>query len=223
MQGYHASFGTFPVGNVYARWWGFQSRLLPNLEAQNIYNFVNYSYPGDCFQACNAQPPESDPGNQVQSVDECPNDPNAGLIWYAEPGYGRHGCTNYFGVMGTSSTANDGILLYGNSVSIAQITDGTSHTLIMGERGMPNDLLYGWPYCGYGDGTGDGDNLMSTQFGLTFGLPDGNHNFHFWSYHPGLAMFLWADGSGRPINYEIDFNLFQALSTRAGGEVGDYR
>jgi hypothetical protein len=32
-------------------------------------------------------------------------------------------------------------------------------------------------------------------------------------------MFEWADGSGRPLSYEIDFQVFQALSTRAGGET----
>ena len=90
----------------------------------------------------------------------------------------------------------------------------------MGERGL-SDYLYGWPYCGCGDGngTGWGDNLMCTQLGLSQGFPDGNHDYHFWSYHPNMANFLWADGSEQPLTYDIDFNVFQALATRAGGEV----
>ena len=60
--------------------------------------------------------------------------------------------------------------------------------------------FYGWPYCGarrlsYRPGL-NGDNLLSTQLGLSQGYPDGNHDCHFWSYHPNLAQFLWADGSG---------------------------
>ena len=51
------------------------------------------------------------------------------------------------------------------------------------------------------------------------GVPDGNHNLHFWSYHPNMAMFQWADGSARPLSYDTDFQVFQALSTRAGGET----
>ncbi|MGA2065742.1 MAG: DUF1559 domain-containing protein [Thermoguttaceae bacterium] len=216
---YHADYESFPIGNVPNQWWGFQSRLLPYLEANDIFQFMNYSYAGDCFQAANALPPGMDPGNQVQKVDQCPDDPNRGKIWFAFSGFGYHGCTNYLGVMGTSPTANDGILLYGGTISLADITDGASHTIIMGERGTPNDLYYGWPYCGYGDSTGNGDNLCTTQLGLTAGLPDGNHDFHFWSYHPGMAMFLWADGSVGPLAYNINFQVFQALSTRAGGET----
>jgi len=219
LQQFHADYGSFPIGNVPNKWWGFQSRLLPYLEASDIYQFMNYSYPGDCFQAANALPAGMDPGNQVQKPDKCPDDPNAGKVWYAFPGFGYHGCTNYQGVMGTSPTANDGILLYGGTVSLSDITDGASQTIIMGERGIPNDLYYGWPYCGYGDSTGNGDNLNTTQLGLCAGQPDGSHDFHFWSYHPQMAVFLWADGSVRTLPYNIDNTTFQALATRAGNEI----
>ena len=100
------------------------------------------------------------------------------------------------------------------------VRDGISNTIIMGERGQPNDLWAGWTYCGTGfDCTGNGDNLCSTALGLSPGAPDGNHDLHFWSYHAGAAAFLWADGGGRFLNYSIDFRLFQAISTRAGGEA----
>src|SRR5215467_8684648 len=147
---YHDGHRSFPIGNVPNRWWGFQSRLLPYLEAKNIYQFINYDYLPDCFRACDALPAGQDPGNQVQSVDMCPDDPLAGQIWYEPTAHsGHHGCTDYLGVMGTSPKAGDGILLYGPPIKVAQITDGTSRTLIMGERGISNDL-WGWPYCGYG-------------------------------------------------------------------------
>jgi type II secretory pathway pseudopilin PulG len=223
LHAYHAANKTFPVGNIPFRWWGFQARLLPYLDAQTIYQNMPYDYPGDCFLACNSLDPSVDPGNQVQSIDMCPDDPNAGRIWYVpELLAGHHGCTNYLGMMGTSALANDGIMLSGAAINIAKITDGTSNTTIMGERGTPDDLLYGWPYCGCGnqiDLSGNGDNLCTTQLGLSAGIPDGNHNWHFWSYHPDIAHFLFADGSGRSLNYEIDFAVFQALSTRAGGET----
>ena len=192
---------------------------MPYLEAQDVYQLIDYNYPGDCFAAANAQPPDKDPGNRVLSVDMCPDDPNGGKIWHAKPGFGYHGCTNYLGMMGTSPTANDGILFCGGNVNLAKITDGGSNTIIMGERGIANELLWGWPYCGFGDGTGNGDNICTTQLGLTPGLPDENHNLHFWSYHPGVVNFLWADGSLRPLSYDVDFQTFQALSTRGGDEV----
>src|SRR5262249_42794908 len=159
------------------------------------------------------QTPEQDPGNQVQSVDMCPDDPLAGRIWY-EPALhaGHHGCTDYLGVMGTSPTAGDGILLYGPPIKMAQITDGKSRTLMMGERGISNDL-WGWPYCGYGDGTGNGDNLCSAGDGLVIGdAYDDVHKFHFWSYHREITNFLMADSAVRILSYEIDYRLFQALA-----------
>jgi prepilin-type N-terminal cleavage/methylation domain-containing protein len=220
LQSYHNAAKSFPVGNVANRWWGFHARLLPYLEAQSVYQYINFDFPDDCFHACSALPPGNDPGNQVQPVDMCPDDPNAGLIWNSTAGIGRHGCTNYLGMMGTSATANDGILFSGGSVSLAKVTDGASHTIIMGERGIPNDLYWGWPYCGSGiDNLGNGDHLLTSQFGISLGLPDGNHNLHFWSYHCGLAMFLFADGSEHPLDQGLDLNIFQALSTRAGGET----
>ena len=221
LQAYHAAHRSFPMGNVPDRWWGFQARLLPYLDALQIYQRFNFDYPGACWLAEEAIESSDDPGNQVQNIEQCPDDPNAGQIWYPYPRFGHHGCTNYLGVMGTSATAHDGILFQGGIVTLARVTDGASHTMIMGERGIPDDLLYGWPYCGCGnqiDFTGDGDNLCTTKLGLSAGQPDGNHNWHFWSYHPNVANFLMADGSGHSFTYEIDFNLFQALSTRAGGE-----
>ena len=69
-------------------------------------------------------------------MDKCPDDSNAGKIWYDTPADGHHGLTNYLGVMGTSSTANDGILSSGRAIGVADIQDGTSNTIIMGERGI---------------------------------------------------------------------------------------
>jgi prepilin-type processing-associated H-X9-DG protein len=42
--------------------------------------------------------------------------------------------------------------------------------------------------------------------------------FHFWSYHPGGAMFALADGSVQFLSYNADEVLAQ-LATRAGTEV----
>ena len=220
LQSYHGVCGVFPIGNVPYRNWTAQSMLLPYLEGGAVYRLINYKFPGYCFQACSTVPVQQDSGAVVFAVDKCPDDSNAGKIWYAFPGYGRHGLTNYLGVMGTSLTANDGILFSGRAIGVADIQDGTSNTIIMGERGMPNDLYWGWTYCGSGaDGSGDGDNLCSTQLGLSRGQPEGNDNLHFWSYHPNGAMFLCADGSVHFLNYDINFSTFQALSTRSGGEV----
>ena len=68
-------------------------------------------------------------------------------------------------------------------------------------------LLWGWTYCGWGytDYTGDGDNLLTTDQGISPGLPDGNHNFHFWSYHPNGTV-PDRRGSVHYLSYSIGFS-----------------
>ena len=52
---------------------------------------------------------------------------------------------------------------------------------------------------------------MATNLGLSYGAADGNHDYHFWSYHAELCQFVFADGAARPLTYDIDFKVFQAL------------
>jgi len=226
LHNYHDVHRVFPIGVVVNRYWNFQSALLPYLEGQTVYQLINYAFDGTCFSYYVTLPAANQPGNRVLDVDICPSDPNGGKIWTTDAvTSGYHGCTEYLGVIGTSAMINDGLLFWGSSLGMRDATDGTSNTMIMGERGIPNDLYWGWSYCGAGvaeaDGVnrGNGDGVLTTAQGLAPGRPDGNHNLHFWSYHPGGAQFLLADGSVRFLSYTIDFTTFQALSTRGGGEV----
>jgi prepilin-type N-terminal cleavage/methylation domain-containing protein/prepilin-type processing-associated H-X9-DG protein len=230
LHGYHLVHNRFPPGNVgvanlsdYSknRWWSFQAMLLPYMEGENVYQFIKFDYNGPCWYALGSVPGELGPGYFILPFQYCPDDPDGTKIWHAFSGEGWNACDSYLGVMGTTSTANDGILFHCLcGVGLQDVTDGASNTLIMGERGIPDSLWYGWCYCGIGsDFTGEGDGVCSTRIGLSAGLPDDNHNFHFWSYHPNRAGFLWADGSATFLSYDIDFHTYQALSTRAGGEV----
>ena len=80
--------------------------------------------------------------------------------------------------------------LYGNGlgITLASVKDGASNTIIMGERAVSNNL-YGWPYCGYGDGTGNGDNLLSTQLGLYPGVVGGKRRLPFLELPSQPAQF----------------------------------
>jgi prepilin-type processing-associated H-X9-DG protein len=60
---------------------------------------------------------------------------------------------------------------------------------------------------------------MALKIGLKPGKPNvGCDAAHYWSFHPGGAIFLMSDGSARMITYNND-GIIPALSTRAGGEV----
>jgi prepilin-type N-terminal cleavage/methylation domain-containing protein len=227
---YHNDFKTFPVGNTKPRnssglggWWGFQARILPYIESKELFKHFNFNYNGRCFDWIAYQQARGIRlGTMIPIYYKCPNDPSSNAIYHDRSG--DYGCTNYLGVMGTSQTANNGILLHGDSnsvINLAKVKDGSAHTLLMGERGISDDL-WGWPYCGVGEQvnlSGCGDNLMDTNIGLGPGRPDGAHNYHFWSYHKKIAQFLFADGAARPLTYDLDFKVLQALSTRAGREA----
>jgi prepilin-type N-terminal cleavage/methylation domain-containing protein len=236
---YHGEYGTFPVGNIEPKGgygsgsniggsWAWAAWILPYVEAKNIYKLCNFTYKGDCFDftATVTATPVKNPQVQIPDLFKCPDDHLRYSI-YHDTSAGDYGCANYFGIMGSTPVSNNGILIHGNlgsaAISLTKVTDGASHTLLVGERGI-SKTLYGWPYCGAGQyvnniNTGNGDNLLATDIGLSPGTDDGTHDFHFWSYHMHLAQFIYADGSGAVLNYDIDHKLLVALSTRNGGEV----
>jgi prepilin-type processing-associated H-X9-DG protein len=144
--------------------------------------------------------------------------------------------TSYLGIEGTTSTAKDGTLFLDSSISIAHIADGTSNTVLVGERPPSYDLNFGWWYTGYGIGGGGTGDMILGVSELYNGrryrklCPQGPYSFsdgrlenpcemfHFWSLHLRGANFLLADGSVQFLNYSAS-SVLPALSTRSGSEV----
>ena len=145
--------------------------------------------------------------------------------------------TCYLGVSGKDYASRDGVLFQDSRVRFADITDGTSNTLMLGERPASADMQFGWWYAGVGQlGTGSADlilgvreqNLQPVSSGSPCGpgaypfSPGGFNDpcamFHFWSPHNGGAQFAFADGSVRFLTYSAD-KIMPALASRAGGEV----
>ena len=121
--------------------------------------------------------------------------------------------------------------------TFAKITDGTSHTFLLGEKYVRSDLYEGGGYSddhGWSEGW-DPDAIRSTCFqpyqdsdGFQFqslGPADlfGHDKdiVYFGSAHTGGFNCIFADGSIHTLSYDIDVVLFNALATRAGEEVID--
>jgi prepilin-type processing-associated H-X9-DG protein len=145
--------------------------------------------------------------------------------------------TTFLGSAGTSSFRPNGILFIDSAVRISEVTDGTTHTLLVGERPPSPDGVYGWWYAGWGQGkTGSLDGVIGARetnlrereddqkcpigpYAFRAGsASDHCDTFHFWSRHPGGAHFLFADGTVRFVHYGAD-PILPALATRSGGET----
>lgn len=132
----------------------------------------------------------------------------------------------------------DGAFYPDSRVRLGQITDGTSHTLALGERTY---LLHDWMLGAYwvdspkewlcvysSKNVRYPINASHSQFGYSLGDPDvpegaprtilGNDLF-FGSQHPGGAHFAMVDGSVHFFEDSLDFVLFEDLASRNGGEI----
>jgi prepilin-type N-terminal cleavage/methylation domain-containing protein/prepilin-type processing-associated H-X9-DG protein len=217
LHNYHDSHRCFPIGNVRRTFFAYQSMILPQLDQAPLYALIHYNSAGTCFDWKATLPVELDPGNSLVPSYVCPSDPNSGQR--ISTASGVYFPTDYLGVSGTTPVEFDGALFSGSHTSLRDFTDGTSSTLMVGERGIPATLDLGWPICAYGKrGDGDTDNVLSTFDGLYPGLSDGFHNKHFWSYHPQSAHFLFVDGSVQTLSYNLEDHLLQAMASRNGGE-----
>ena len=146
--------------------------------------------------------------------------------------------TSYLGVSGTDSFKKDGVLFSTSRIRFTDIIDGTSNTLMIGERPASHDIQFGWWYAGIGQGSvGSMDLVLGVRepnlqpivsgspcgpgnypFMAASGFNDPCGMFHFWSPHTGGANFAFADGSVRLLRYSANA-IMPALATRAGGEV----
>ena len=172
----------------------------------------------------------------------CPSDSAAARVQWTHEGY-LVACTDYLGVSGTNFQSRDGVFTYDDSVRLAEIADGQSNTLLIGERPPSPDFWYGWWYATGSGSVSTGDvtlgvaelNPAHASGGQGVGTyledcPPGPYSYvagrneqcdtlHFWSHHPGGANFALADGSVRLIPYIISSDTLKALATRAGGET----
>ena len=117
----------------------------------------------------------------------------------------------------------------GGVCSIASITDGTSNTILAGESLPDSDAnAEFWTFTGAASGTTMPLNLNTARTvcldGATFGSTDWGCRFSysargFKSRHPGGANFVLADGHVSFVKNTINPTTYNALGSRAGGEV----
>lgn len=211
--------------------------LLPYIEQTELWDRSAAAFEANPLPYFN--PPHSPLGKAVAAF-TCPEDPRVEHPQSASSLGGAYaGLTSYLGISGVDHRDRDGVFYFGSAVRFADITDGSSNTLAIGERPPSSDFNYGWWYTGAGqDGTGNVDMVMGVEERVAGpashfagrGCPDVSHfsdgnpdkfcdALHFWSLHPGGgAHFVLADGSVRFMSYSSAY-ILKAMATRSGDEV----
>jgi len=218
--------------------WSWTMRIAPYIEMNSLYESVDlHAWPW-----WQPYPDGTDPNGVVCNTFVCPSDPRGGI--QVSYGANKVALTSYMGVTGRNqfreAGGQDGILYVNSAVNMAAIVDGTSNTLMIGERPPSSSQIYGWQWAGAGDPPHFGatdvvlgvleralDPTATPDFFRdgTINDPTDLHRYHFWSLHPGGALWALADGSVRFIGYEAGGpqnasspTIVEAMATCAGRE-----
>lgn len=204
LHSYHSAHEQFPTGGI--EWRGgndparrqlaWSAFLLPYLEQQSVYDRLDLSTPFDSSENAVA-------AAALLPVYVCP-DSDRGL----KLSQGR-GPIDYGGIFGERISSRNwppkGVMLYDQAVAIRDVTDGTSHTLIVAEDSS-------WP-----DGQWiNGRNIFDQAFAINQ-APAFENDIR--SQHPQGANATFCDGSVRFLPEQMELYVLAAICTRAGGEL----
>jgi prepilin-type N-terminal cleavage/methylation domain-containing protein/prepilin-type processing-associated H-X9-DG protein len=238
---YHDSFGSFPPGYLATAaypdatpGWGWATFLLPYLEEDNLYRQIDLR-----------QPLQTSPAIQtLVRVYLCPSDQTPPAAFPITDAAFTTVATaapcSYAATVGSDDSEADaqtgnGVFYRNSRTRIADITDGTSNTTLIGDRawsqtmgiwaGAPNGGVVragqqnAWPSA-----TATAPVLVlahNNWINITTDADGGLDDFS--SNHPGGVNILFADGSVHFLqSITVDGpqrRAFWALGTRAGGEV----
>jgi len=156
------------------------------------------------------------------------------VSWYGPAGTYEHGPTDYAssnnnGYRGQQTGANDGTngaIVYGYvGMKLGHITDGTSNTLMFGEKRMDTTSMGSYQsddnegYSTAWDHDVARETTALPQADAKTGLNIGGNIFG--SSHSGGANYVMVDGTVRFINYSITLASFQALGTVGNGDINN--
>jgi prepilin-type N-terminal cleavage/methylation domain-containing protein len=246
LHNYHNDFGALPPGYscqtmqsdpaMTAPGWGWAAHLLPYLEADNLHKQINLALPVEYTRHASVR-------TTIVKLFVCPGDTNTGQFTILDE-LGTPlalAATNSYaasfgsgGEIGEEPDVSNGLFYRNSRIAFRDMIDGSSNTVAIGERAS---LFTQTPWAGaVSFGTtrvtaGAPVNSTAVEEAPTQTLAHtGSHTLNdidsdpddFFSSHMSVGMFVFGDGSVRPVKRNVSLQILQALSTRAGGEIVGY-
>jgi prepilin-type N-terminal cleavage/methylation domain-containing protein/prepilin-type processing-associated H-X9-DG protein len=235
LHNYHDTYNAMPMGWIGLETpngrvlsegqpgWGWAAHVLPFIEQNTVTDIVRDTLP--------ITDPLNLPARETHlPVFRCPSDARSQEFFDLEDTSGavlaNVPVANYVGMFGTTPLSNclglpagvqcrsDGPFFHNSSTRFRDFLDGTSNTLLIGER-----------YSKYGESTWLGavptaDESMARILAIADHAPNSSagHLDDPGSYHPAGTNFAFADGLVHIIVETIDLAVYYGLATMQGGE-----
>jgi prepilin-type processing-associated H-X9-DG protein len=212
--------------------WGWAAYLLPFVEQDNLYRQIDFTVPTVGTQAAGVRVTKL-------AVYTCPSDKQTG-VFAVRPVLGRPigdaatnsyaACYGALGDMANSPDQGNGMFTRNSAFRFADLTDGASNTLAVGERAAQ---FVQAPWVGVMDQgtvqTTSGAPVYQSWASPPAAMPMArvgskqlndpwSEPFDFFTPHPTGMNALFADGAVRWVRTTLSIDVFQAIATRAGGE-----
>ncbi len=245
LHNYAESHGTLPPGYLYrpdvtssppsnGAGFGWGAMILPFLEQGALYQSFNWNVP--IYAAANQVARET----RLKAF-LCPTDSFSPANFVEMgPVPERYAMASYVASFGppdldATQEKRDGMFSRNSRTRLSDATDGLSQTLMVGERmngpfrnsGVHgNHFSYETTWAGavrdWDEPDDDHGHMALFQTGHVPNHPQSDDR-DVSAPHIGFANFLFGDGSVRSVTENVDFLVYQRISTRAGGEVvGDF-
>lgn len=240
LHNYHDTHNVLPPGWIGAQGggpdmegpsgFGWAMHILPNVDQAILYGQINPGLPL-------LHPANDIARKTVIKSFRCPTDPgpdNWDIHEEADPTIviTRLPSATYVGSFGTEGAEylcsaspfpnaqckGNGVFSHNSSTRLAELIDGTSNTILVGEHKSNSSLGWNSTWVGF---VPEGEEATARFLGVADHTPNhpASHFDDFSSHHTGGVHFLFGDGRVRFVTQSIDLGLFQGLATKAGGEV----
>jgi prepilin-type N-terminal cleavage/methylation domain-containing protein len=222
-----------PDGSEAGFGWGWGSFLLADLDQSPLFQQIN-------FLKDVADPVNTASRTRTLPAFQCPSEVFNGVFTVVDMGgnpvttvaYGSYVGVNGNGGVSGGEATNDGVFLRNRSFRPQNITDGLSNTFFVSERASSMSFTTWTGAVTNGSvpsirAPGNSEDAAALVLGHCGPhLPNDNivtDADALSSFHPQGVHFLFGDGSIHFIGSSISQKVYDALASRAGGEVvGEY-